>query len=288
MNEAGYSYIRSLKSDVSDEPINIHLIRPIAGLLVRILYNSPVTPNHLTISAVAVGLVAAFLYSLNTELTTFVGGLAIFFKDILDSADGQLARAKNLYSRAGRFLDSIGDFIVNLCVLTAIAYVIARTEGNAMAAVLGVLSFLCLSLRVSYHVFYHTAHLHTDSKYEQNRLIEEIRESDRAGDHIALRLQSIYLVLYGWQDRLMLRLDAWCRRGLQDQQERLWYGDFLGLRLAGFLGMGTELFLLTICSVANELLLYFSLNILLMNMLWVSSVLYRRFVLAPRLGKQGG
>ena len=42
-----------------------------------------------------------------------VAALCFYLKDIFDSADGQLARAKQLYSRHGRFLDSIGDYVVD-------------------------------------------------------------------------------------------------------------------------------------------------------------------------------
>ena len=282
MNEADYSYKQSVKSDFSDERINVYVIRPVAGLLVKHLYRTPVTPNHLTIAATVVGLGAACLYALNMTVTTMLAGLTITLKDLLDSADGQLARAKNTYSRAGRFLDSISDFIVNLTVFAAITWGLSATGGESIVYLYGILGFLGISLRVSYHVFYHTAYLHTRHNYDKNRLTEEIRSEDLTGDRVVLRLQSIYLVLYGWQDRLMLSLDGWCRRK-KGLQEEAWYGDRLGLRLTGFLGMGTELLLLTVCSLAGDLLLYFQLNIVLMNGLWLCSVLYRRFVLAPKL-----
>ena len=38
-----YSYDLSVKSDVSDELINVYVLRPVAGFLVRFLYY---TPNH--------------------------------------------------------------------------------------------------------------------------------------------------------------------------------------------------------------------------------------------------
>lgn len=280
-----YSYRKSLKSDISDEPINVYLLRPLAGLLVKALYNTSVTPNQVTIAAVFVGVASAILYSLNSPLTTLLAGLTLTLKDLLDSADGQLARAKELYSRAGRFLDSIGDFVVNLMVFGVITGILISSGPLALMLVLGILGFLGISFRVSYHVFYHTAFLHIQNQYSQNRLTEEIEEKDRAGDRFALRLQSIYRILYGWQDGLMMKLDRWCRNRIEEsgREDGLWYGDKLGLRFTGLLGMGTELFVLTMCSLANQLMLYLYLNIFLLNSIWLGSIMYRRLRLASRL-----
>ncbi len=280
-----YSYRKSVKSDISDEPINVYLLRPLAGLLVKALYNTSVTPNQVTIAAVFVGVASAILYSLNSPLTTLLAGLTLTLKDLLDSADGQLARAKELYSRAGRFLDSIGDFVVNLMVFGVITGILISSGPLALMLVLGILGFLGISFRVSYHVFYHTAFLHIQNQYSQNRLTEEIEEKDRAGDRFALRLQSIYRILYGWQDGLMMKLDRWCRNGIEEpgREDGLWYGDKLGLRFTGLLGMGTELFVLTMCSLANQLMLYLYLNIFLLNSIWLGSIMYRRLRLASRL-----
>ena len=281
----GYSYRKSLKSDLSDEPINIYLLRPLAGLVVKALYNTSVTPNQVTVAATFVGVVSAILYSLNLPLTTLLAGFTLTLKDLLDSADGQLARAKGVYSRAGRFLDSIGDFLVNVMVFAAITWALASSEPLALTLVLGILGFFGISLRVSYHVFYHTAFLHTRSLYQENRLTEEIRDKDHAGDRFTLRLQSLYLILYGWQDSVMMKLDRWCRgeRHKPGREDERWYGDTLGLRFTGLMGMGTELFVLTLCSLANQLMFYFYLNLFLMNSIWLGSIVYRRFTLGQRL-----
>src|SRR5205807_8700743 len=118
-----------------------------------------------------------------------IGGVLIVLKDILDDADGQLARAKELYSRRGRFLDSVGDFVVNVAVFAAITWSVHRIHSNRLTIILGVLSLLGITLRVSYHVFYQVAFLHLRDQYKLNRLTEEITEEDRCGDPAAIWLQ---------------------------------------------------------------------------------------------------
>ena len=65
-----------------------------------------------------------------------------------------------------------------------------------------------------------------------NRLTEEITEEDRRGDPAALWLQRIFLLIYGWQDRLIARIDRWCMGEIFDETHLpLWYSDRFGLRL---------------------------------------------------------
>lgn len=279
-----YRYHSSIKSSVSDELINTLLLRPLAGIIVRILYNTPVTPNQITLSSIIFGLTAALLYAFGACGTIALGGLFITLKDILDSADGQLARAKGLYSRAGRFLDSIGDFFVNAAVFSAIGFFLLKETGNGVFALLAFLGFVGITLRVSYHVFYQVSFLQLDGMYGKNRIVEDIMDEDRRGDPLALQLQRIFLFLYGWQDRLMMKLDSWSRGGENGEEfQRRWHSDAIGLRISGFIGMGTELFLLMICSLFEQLELYLWLNLTVMNGVILTSIIYRRLLLRKRI-----
>lgn len=279
-----YQYQKSLKSDVSDELINTYLLRPIAGVIVRFLYSTPVTPNHVTIASTIVGLIAAMFYLQGQSGSIAVAGVLVTLKDILDSADGQLARAKNQYTRIGRFLDSIGDFVVDVAVFTAIGWVLFIKSGDPLMLPWALAGLMGISLRVSYHVFYHTSFLHLEQKYSGNRVVEEILPEDLEGDRLVVTLQRIFQMIYGWQDRLIVRLDEWCRAGKPEETFlKQWYSDIPALRSSGFLGLGTELFLLMLCSVFNELELYLFLNVFLMNGILAACVLYRRAILAVRI-----
>ncbi|MBX2990812.1 MAG: CDP-alcohol phosphatidyltransferase family protein [Bacteroidetes bacterium] len=280
-----YSYAASVKSGVSDELINTYLIRPLAGIAVRLIYSTPLTPNHVTIASIFVGLVAAYFYLEGTALHNLVAGFCITVKDVLDSADGQLARARQQYSRVGRFLDSIGDIIVNALVFCAITVALIYGSGSAALAFLGVLAFVGTTLRVSYHVFYHTSFLHLSNSYEANRVTEDITCEDAQETPMTLRLQRVFLFLYGWQDRLMVEIDRWCYgKGEPDSRFfKRWYSDRIGLRLSGLLGLGTELFLLMLLSVTNHLQEYLLANIFGMNCIWGISVLYRKRFLAQQV-----
>lgn len=278
-------YQKSLKSQVSDELINTYLVRPLAGVLVKGLYSTSVTPNQVTWASIVVGLIAAIFYLPGTPVSCFTAGLLITLKDLLDSADGQLARAKQQYSRAGRFLDSLGDFIVNVGVFSAIGWMLYRISGQWTMFLLAILGLLGISFRVSYHVFYQVKFLHIQKLYLHNRVSEEIREEDVNQGGPELILQRLFLFVYGWQDRMVLQIDLWCRNRItrtssyEDAMNESWYSDSIGLRLSGFIGLGTELFVLMLCSLFNTLELYLYLNLFAMNGILVLCILYRRIFL---------
>jgi phosphatidylglycerophosphate synthase len=277
---------RSLKSNAyyADEIINIYLLRPVAALIVWFIYPTSITPNHVTLIAIMLGFASAFAYFVGTPAALIAAGLLIIAKDIFDDADGQLARAKQLYSRRGRFFDSIGDFIVDAAVFGAITYSVFLALPQIEVVVLGFLSLAGITLRVSYHVYYQASFLHLEEKYKLNRITEEITEEDRKGDPFALKLQKVFILIYGWQDRLMYGLDAWCK-GKRFNQELVpaWYSDRLALRLSGLMGFGTELVILGICSMINQLHAYLLINVFLLNIIWLVNILYRKFILAPNL-----
>ncbi len=281
-----YSYKKSIKSNYSDELINIYIIRPIAGIFVWALYDTSVTPNQVTITSIIAGLFAALFYLEGTPNAFIVAGLLITLKDILDSADGQLARAKQQYSRVGRFLDSIGDFIVNFLVFSAIGWTLCKTNSSWYIMLLSFLAFVGITFRVSYHVFYQVKFLHLHNEYLNNRTSEEILNSDLKKGGAELILQRIFQLIYGWQDKSIALIDRWNHRNnsfIQEEKTEIykrWYSDYIALRISSFLGLGSELFLLMICSVINELELYLYLNLFLMNGIMGTSIIYRRYLLA--------
>ena len=282
----GVYFRQSLKSDsyFCDELVNIWLLRPLASVIVWAVYPTRITPNMVTVAAIAIGIASGWFYSAGTAEATILAGALILLKDIVDDADGQLARAKQLYSRRGRFLDSIGDFVVDVAVFAGIGWALYERHGGGFGPVMALLGLAGITLRVSHHVFYQASFLHTEKRYGLNRIVEEVTEEERSGDRVAYALQRVFGVIYTWQDRLMLRIDRWCRAGrVPDELLPTWYSDRFALRLSGLLGFGTEISLLAVCSWFDAIDTYLWLNLLLMNGVWLASVLYRRLHLAPNL-----
>jgi len=77
------------------------------------------TPNHVTIAAIVVGLCAAAAAARGAFA---LGGVLMQINSILDSCDGELARLRFQYSKLGQWLDNIADDIVDNAFPIAIGY----------------------------------------------------------------------------------------------------------------------------------------------------------------------
>jgi phosphatidylglycerophosphate synthase len=80
------------------------------------------TPNHVTITAILVGLAAAFCASRGGYAMTALAGLLLELNSILDSCDGELARLRYQYSKLGQWLDNLSDDVVDNLFLVAIGH----------------------------------------------------------------------------------------------------------------------------------------------------------------------
>lgn len=101
----------SLKSNDTEERIDIWFYRPIGLRIATICAKWGITPNAVTITSIFFGVAAGILFYYQALWINVVGMALLIFANSLDSADGQLARLTNNKSRFGRILDGFaGDF----------------------------------------------------------------------------------------------------------------------------------------------------------------------------------
>ena len=109
------------------------------------LIESRLTPNAISLTGLALNLVAAVLV---WEQLFFLGGIAFIVGSIMDTLDGRYSRMSGKGTPFGAFLDSTLDRIEEGIVLTAVAGYFAL-QGNRVAAA-GVVVAVLASLMVSY------------------------------------------------------------------------------------------------------------------------------------------
>jgi phosphatidylglycerophosphate synthase len=124
-------YKRSLKMKEVEETIDLIVYRPLAFLLVKLIYNTRITPDHLTFAAIIMGLIGAFFYAFGSQLTSNIGALFYILFIILDCSDGQLARLKKSGTSLGRLLDGISDYIVVTAIYVGIAIGYSQKDGES-------------------------------------------------------------------------------------------------------------------------------------------------------------
>jgi phosphatidylglycerophosphate synthase len=98
--------------------------RPISLRISNRLVRTAVQPNQITILSFAFLLLGACLFLFASYGLTVVAAILIYFSDVFDCVDGEIARAKKLVTRSGAvldyFVDRLGDIIVYSCVTFAL------------------------------------------------------------------------------------------------------------------------------------------------------------------------
>src|SRR5690349_501636 len=108
------------------------------------LIESRLTPNAISLTGLALNLVAAVLV---WEKLFFLGGIAFIVGSIMDTLDGRYSRMSGKGTPFGAFLDSTLDRIEEGIVLTAVAgyFALAGDRVAAAAVVVAVLASLMVS-----------------------------------------------------------------------------------------------------------------------------------------------
>ncbi len=238
------------------------------GWLVRMLYPTPITPNQITVLSFVIGLLSAGFYVSGRSDALVWGAVFLYGKVVLDNVDGNLARVRGTSSRFGRFLDSLADFFVTVLVYIGISYYLVQTTGDARFWFLGLLGLLVGFMQSTFYVFYLVNYTSRVGSYDKNRVDESITEEDQAENNgWDLKLQKLFVWSYGWQDRLIERLDRVSRKlaGVSETEEADWYGDRCFLTAISPLCICTNNVLLAVFSLLGQVELFLLLLITVMN-----------------------
>ena len=92
--------------------LDLHFYRPIGFRLAELFARLKMTPGAVSLLAGTFGVVAGHLYFYRDLSINVVGMVLHVCSNILDNADGQLARLTHRESRDGRIIDSVADHLV--------------------------------------------------------------------------------------------------------------------------------------------------------------------------------
>jgi phosphatidylglycerophosphate synthase len=228
------------------------------------------------------GFAASFLLIQDKYFLVFIGAVLLFYKNVLDKVDGSLARAKNLASRRGRFYDSISDFLVSLSVFAAIGYKLTSKYNNPLFYVISFAALVFSMLQCSFFIYYQVAFIKYSGKETINRLLENITEEDIANeDKFTILLQTIFQLIYGWQDYFVFKIDSYLLKKLKKRFGDIpklfdfWYRNKPFLTLASILSIGSHMVLIAAFALAGRLEYYLFVNLILWNLLLGLAVIYQ-------------
>lgn len=153
------AFENSLKSNDTEEQIDIWFYRPIGYQIALFCARIGMTPNTVTIISIFFGVAAGILFYYQDLWINVIGMLLLVFANSLDSADGQLARMTNNKSRLGRILDgAAGDFwFISIHIAICLR---SQNEGwSALIWVPGVLAGFSHIVQSAMADYYRNVHL---------------------------------------------------------------------------------------------------------------------------------
>jgi phosphatidylglycerophosphate synthase len=97
------------------------------------LVTTSVTPNHLTTLRLIVGLACAFAFAQGGYVWGNLGALLLVVSNVIDHADGELARVTGKTSRFGHFYDLAADALVTVLLFVGVGAGVAATSTQGIA-----------------------------------------------------------------------------------------------------------------------------------------------------------
>jgi phosphatidylglycerophosphate synthase len=129
--------------------INKWINRPLAWPLVQLLKKTKITPNQVSVASFIIGMAGALCFIMGSYKWFIFGGILAQLSSIVDNADGMLARAKNMGTEFGKYLDLFLDRIIDFSLVAALSYGLYRSTGRSFLLILGLLACALYYLHIS-------------------------------------------------------------------------------------------------------------------------------------------
>ena len=209
-------YWKSLKPLAVEEPVDVWIHRPLAYLLAKALYPTPISPNMVTLISIVFGVLGGVCFFGSFPHHMLFGGLAVFTSAVFDCADGQLARMRGTSSALGRMLDGMADLVVSVVAVGGAIWVIWTkfhdpTWLGLIALALCVATAVTGSFHTGMYDQYKNVYLRlTSPTYKEGEDYESALERFRAktDNSLAVRLVwPVYLFYVGSQTNYVLKFD---------------------------------------------------------------------------------
>jgi len=246
-------YRRSLKMPEAEEVADLAFYRPLGFILVKAVYRTPVTPNQITLLSLVAGLISAVLFSKGSYPAPIWGAFWYAGANILDCADGQLARIQNSGTLLGRVIDGAADYISSIAIFIGIGLGLAATGKEAWTVV--VFGGISSALHAMFFDHYQSEFIST-VRAEKNFLDREIEQftyeigrlKDEQKDRIKTLLLGVYIRYLKIQKKSSTKRELQAFDPLQYRQE-----NSLMIRLWSFMGPTTNRTLLIACALAGRI-----------------------------------
>jgi phosphatidylglycerophosphate synthase len=270
-------YKESLKVIEAEEIFDLLIYRPVAFLFVKATYNTNITPNQVSSAAMLFGVISGVLFGYGSYNYLIAGGILYFTCNVLDCADGQIARLKKNGTKTGRIIDGFIDYVVSTAVFIGIGIGLSIFTDNllytwmltVLAGISSAVQAFCFDLYRN--KFLENVYGKVSSLENEIREFEEERERIRnlRGKNLDKFLIAIYLVY----TKLQLKLQPAKKssplppsKGEGNSTQEYYKKNKLLLQLWSFAGSTTHITVCIFCAFINKLELYLIVCLIPMNL----------------------
>jgi phosphatidylglycerophosphate synthase len=136
---------------VAEDAVYGALYRPDLGFVARrfnkplsiwftrhVLVRTPVTPNHITLFAAALGVLGYILIATGAYGWVVLGLACEHLQSVLDGCDGELARVRFQQSKLGAWLDTFVDDVLNVLITVAAGLGVWRATASRWGLACGI------------------------------------------------------------------------------------------------------------------------------------------------------
>jgi len=128
-----YYKLRSKCKREYDYILTLFITNEISLLLTWMLSKSRATPNQISITSIISGFLCCLCYSAGWFIA---GSIFLFISHLLDCTDGNLARAKEMFSPFGRWLDFITDRLIEIFIFLGTSFYYYNTNETLLWVIL--------------------------------------------------------------------------------------------------------------------------------------------------------
>lgn len=288
------NYKLSLKGTDAEEIFDLVIYRPVSFQFVKLIYNTNITPNQISYAALFFGVLAGVFYALGSELSFVLAAVSFFLCNVLDCADGQLARLKKNGTRIGRIIDGLIDYITAISTFIGIAIALQTStsiffewgckflamESTVFAWTLTVIAALSRAFQNMFFDKYRNMYLKyvynksDDANEDLARYKKELEALKRLkGRYDVKILMNLYYKYTFAQNKMSKQVDY-----TVTPEEYKKYNKFL-LRMWSWIGSTTHLTFLIIFTLIFRVELYLYVTIILGNFIMLLLFVIQNMVL---------
>jgi phosphatidylglycerophosphate synthase len=286
-------YKESLKAVEVEEIFDLIVFRPLAFIFVKLTYRYNLTPDMVSVVALITGCVAGVMFAFGEYLYLVAGACLYFISNVLDCADGQIARLKKNGTKVGRIIDGVVDYFISIFVFAGISVGMtvlqlasaAELRGNmylnwnpfAYIWILGIIAGISSAIQAFYFDFYRNKFLEIVYGKVSN-ILDEVKEYEeeqrmiKSGEKKANIFEKFLINVYLKYSRLQVKIQK--EHEVNTSREKppaeLYYiKNKLLLRLWSWIGSTTHITLCIICALLNDMELFLLICILPFNLLMI-------------------